>query len=171
MFVKMTPANCVALAVAGYFMILPAFAEPEHYGASALGKNKPKIDGWGTRTINIKSSDCLRLQKYVAAPDVAYQSGVAKDGGKLAPADISPAPGFGKTDNLNFSFTVRLNNALPTGTSGSGDILGEAPIGNVEYRNGVVSFNGVPLSDDQLQAVSAGCSSALKDRNAVKKYK
>ena len=147
-------------------------AQPEYYGASTVAGHPPAVDAPGGATIVVTHDDCRRLQKYVPARDVAYQPGVTTSGAKVAPADMSPTPAFGNADNLDFSFTLRLKDALPAAASGrSNDIIGEAPIGRIEFHGGVVSFNGVPLAQDQLQAVGAGCAAARDAHDKRKKHK
>lgn len=121
--------------------------------------------------IIMKSSDCRFLQKHVSAADVAYQPGISKSGKKLAPADLAPTTDFGRVDDVKFTFNVRLNKAVGSGAVGasSSDVLGEAPIGTVEMKNGVLSFNGVPLDDAQTLAISEGCKAAGAHESPKKK--
>lgn len=175
MFKNCNAANSFALlclAAAGCLSSLPASSEPEYFGASVVAQGRQHRAVPGATVIRVSSSDCRRLQQYVPAPDVAYQPGVTKSGKRVAPADMTPPVDFGKTDDLAFTFSVRLKNPLPGGAGASGgaagDVLGEAPIGTVELHNGVVSFNGVPLDDGQAQAVAAGCGAALKSRDSEK---
>ena len=185
MFKKTPAANRLIFilpVVAGGLWWLSAQAQPVQYGASVVGEIKPYREGSGATMLTVRSDDCRQLQKYMPAPDVAYQPGVTSSGDHVAPADIGAASDFGKTGDLNFTFTVRLKNTLPSASAGSAataastvssasDVLGEAPIGKVEFHNGVASFNGVPLGGEDLQALSAGCSSALKARGKGKKHK
>jgi hypothetical protein len=154
----------------------------EHYGASVVNKSrqensppsKPASNTavtYGNSTVTLRQSDCRLLARHVPAADVAFKPGDAGDGRKVAPADIHPQSEFGKTDDLTFTFSARLNRPLPTGNSGNlaGDVLGEAPIGKIDYHNGVVSFNGMPLGDDQLQGLSEGCRSVMNKQSVMSK--
>lgn len=153
----------LTLAAAGVLLALPSLAAPEHYGAGAR-RDQGNV-------IVIKSGDCRMLQKHVPAADVAYQPGVTKSGKKVASADLAPAPDFGRVDDLKFTFNIRLNKAVGSGAVGAsyGDVLGEAPIGTVEMKNGVLSFNGVPLDEAQTLAISEGCKTARAHEDQKKK--
>ncbi len=83
----------------------------------------------------VTREDCARLVAHVASADVAYQPGVDVNGNAVASADLDDEGG-------------RIGNFDAT-----------AGIGAVTFRNGVVHFNGRPLSSPEARRLAAACGS------------
>ena len=106
---------------------------------------------------------CRQLVAHVPDADVAYQPGVDVHGKPVVEADIDP-PAVVMPERIAFNLTVDMAQYLginrPPGSEGY------ASIGTVVYENGVLTFNGAPLSGQSETALRAICTTppAQKDK-------
>ncbi len=139
----------------------PASAQMKYYGATESSQRS----GEGQRQeslIRIRQSDCRWLERHEPDSNVTYQAGVTLDGREVAPADMQNSSVFGPADDLTFVISVRLDDRFKTNADPRPDIatLGEAPVGVVRIKDGVVYFNGQPFDASQTAAVSRACRRA-----------
>ena len=115
----------------------------------------------------ISRDDCARIAAHTPAPDVAYRPGVDARGRPVAPADLE--------DNVTLDYGARdvvVEIAVPlrafpgtpgdeTEFSGAGGIVDRfdatADIGVVTLRDGLVYFNGQPISSRERELLAAAC--------------
>jgi|TARA_R100000005_G_C5002159_1_gene209634 hypothetical protein len=106
--------------------------------------------------LTVSRSDCDRITKYSAAPDVTYQGGRDVHGRAVAPADLEettiriPERIF---VDLSLPFKDLLKNYNPKLKNA------EVRVGAIEYdiASGRMFFNGQELADPALNAIALEC--------------
>ncbi len=119
-------------------------------------------------TAIVSREDCARITAHVPAPDVAYRPGVDADGNPVAPADLAEQPRLdidAETVVVDIDLPIRAFTGTPgdsgafTGAGGEIDRFdATARIGVVTIENGIVSFDGQPLSAPDLERIAAACA-------------
>ncbi len=127
------------------------------------------VGGWshayaGERVkVRISGRDCARLVQHRPRDDVAYRPGVDVHGRKVAPADLP-----GSRPPLKLPQTVEFDIAFNPLKGTSKSRFGETSIkvGRVRYdiARGTFTFNGQPLTDPQIAALSRKCREAATPR-------
>ncbi len=125
-------------------------------------------------TVIVTRADCARIVAHVPAPDVAYRPGVDAEGNPVAPADLPEQPRL-DIDPEAIAVEIDLPVRAFTGTPGdSGAFTGAggaidrfdatARIGVVTIENGIVRFDGQPLSAPDLERIAAACAAESRKR-------
>ncbi len=118
-------------------------------------------------TIAVTREDCAKVAAHAPAPDVAYRPGVDARGNPVAPADLEGSPRL-DLDAEGVAVDIEVPIRAFTGTpgdasafTGAGGALDRfdatARIGVVTVEDGVVLFDGKPLSDPALERLAAAC--------------
>lgn len=110
---------------------------------------------------------CRQLVAHVPDADVAYQPGVDVHGKPVVGADIDP-PAVEMPARIAFNLTVDMAQYLgidrPPGTEGY------ASLGTVVFENGVLTFNGKPLSGQSETALRAICTTPVPQKDKEIKH-
>lgn len=110
------------------------------------------------RTIAVAASGCALAAHHQPAGDVRYRPGVGQDGQPVVPADVED----GRVDPLGESIPIIISADLQERFGIPHDsvlLASEAVIGVVVLRrsDGRLTFNGAPMSDREIAALSALC--------------
>jgi hypothetical protein len=110
--------------------------------------------------ILITNNACLGVAA-TPAPDVAYKAGVDVNGNAVAPADLpGSAPAIRPPDTIKIPLQINLQNALHLNNSNL--YSPDAVVGTIEYKDGQVTFNGQPVSEDAAAQIKAACQTVPK---------
>ena len=120
-------------------------------------------------TVTVTREDCARVVEHVASAGVAYQPGVDVSGNAVASADHDDEGRLalaGEDITLNigvpiFAFAGTVGDETKFIIEGGkiANFDATAGIGAVTFRNGVVHFNGRPLSSPEARRLAAECGS------------
>ncbi|MFQ5784016.1 MAG: hypothetical protein ACE5H8_04240 [Alphaproteobacteria bacterium] len=119
-------------------------------------------------TIVISREDCARVVAHTPAPDVAYASGVDVRGRPVAPADLGDTPRLdidGEDVDVVIDIPLRAVPGIPgdegrfTGQGGGAidRFAADAEVGVVTVEDGEVLFDGVPITNRELERIAAAC--------------
>jgi len=108
--------------------------------------------------ITVSKENCTRIEKHVAADDVAYKPGVDVHGKPVAPADLNGG------NLLKFPNEIVIDLSLPLQ-----DLLSSPPdslknadvrVGEITYNinSGKMLFNGQELADPAMHALAEECA-------------
>ncbi|MEQ9123110.1 MAG: hypothetical protein RIM80_11155 [Alphaproteobacteria bacterium] len=105
---------------------------------------------------------CIDLARKERAGDVAYQPGVDVRGRRVVRADVNPHPAtIPAPSAVDVSVVLRGEDFAP----GDRRLRGEVPVGRFFVRSdGVVSYEGQPLTPEMQQEVSVVCRQVWGDR-------
>ncbi|MEQ8331740.1 hypothetical protein [Nisaea sp.] len=110
--------------------------------------------------IEVSKKDCARIVAHQPAPDVDYKPGVDAMGRPVVGADLPGSVIIEAPTKITIPLTLDVAElfALPDG------VAGESGIGTIEYdiMSGRLEYNGQPLNDPQMAAISAACAKMKK---------
>ena len=88
---------------------------------------------------------------------VAYTPGVTADGRRVAPAEL-PGSGSGIKLPKSFSMPVIIDLQERFGLpANKGQYMGELNVGNVEFKDGKITYNGQELYTGSQNAIIRAC--------------
>jgi len=90
------------------------------------------------------------------APDVEYKPGTDAGGKAVAPADLPGTNTMPWPQDIQIPLQLNLQNTLHL-PNNSNLVAPQAVVGTVEYKNGQLTFNGQPISDDARADIQAAC--------------
>ncbi len=94
------------------------------------------------------------------APDVEYKPGVDANGKPVAPADL-PNSTMPTPQDIQIPLQLKLKKALHL-QQNSDLVAPEAVVGTIEYKNGQLTFNGQPISDEARTDIQSACQSSRR---------
>jgi len=107
-------------------------------------------------TITITGDACANAAAATPAPDVEYKpGGVDVNGNPVAPADVDGSNAMPWPQDISIPLQLNLQNALHLPATSL--TSPEAVIGKIEYKNGQLTFNGKPISEDAQADIQAAC--------------
>ncbi len=89
------------------------------------------------------------------APDVEYKPGTEAGGKAVAPADV-PNSTMPWPQDIQIPLQLNLQNALHL-PQNSNLTSPQAVVGTIEYKNGQLTFNGQPISDEARANIQQAC--------------
>ena len=110
-----------------------------------------------TRTITVTQADCRNLVMHRPDASVAYTPGVTADGWRVAPAEL-PDSDSGIKLPKSFSMPVIIDLQERFGLpANKGQYMGELNVGNVEFKDGKITYNGQELNTGSQNAIIRAC--------------
>jgi hypothetical protein len=138
-------------------------------GATAAGATKKAAgDDGGQRSagadtakphIVVTVEDCRRLVRYRDTGSAEYTPGVDVYGKPVTPAEVENAPTVNLPESIEIEIGIDI--AEKYGFGAGGDYTGEARLGRVTVRDGLVYFNGQALGDAVQEDVARACERLL----------
>lgn len=111
---------------------------------------------------------CRQMVAHVPDADVAYQPGVDVHGKPVVGADVDP-PAIEMPARIAFNISIDMAEYL--GVNRPPGSEGYASLGTVVYENGVLTFNGAPLSGEAEAALREICTTPPAQKQPVQKDK
>ena len=105
--------------------------------------------------ILIKSDVCVSVAATPSA-DLAYQPGVDVNGKAVAPADLPGGGSVTPPTDITIPLQLNLQNALHL-PDNSNLTSPQAIVGTIEVKNGKMTYNGQPISEDAQAQIEAAC--------------
>lgn len=127
----------------------------------------------GPVRVEITPLDCRPIDQGVAfnqAPGVEYQPGVDVAGRPVAPADVGGGYAIDLPEEIAFYIDLdmieRIRDRLPA-TAGKG-LKGEATLGAVSIRDGIVMWNGEPMEPSVQRELREACRKLQAQRHEAR---
>ena len=109
------------------------------------------------RTVTVTRADCQRLVRHLPGADVAYQPGVDVQGRPVVSADLNGGSRIRLPETFSFDIRIQPIDFVRRGLNET--TLG---VGTVTFDlDGNVSFNGVPLVEQDRAALARRCQERL----------
>lgn len=142
----------------GKLKLFPLFAIMASALIAGAGVGIVKADE--LQGIEISKRDCARIVAHKPMADVEYKPGVDASGDPVVPADLPGSAIIEAPNTIVIPITIDVADlfTLPAG------VAGETEIGKIEYdiMSDKLEFNGQPLTDPQMAAISAACANLKK---------
>jgi len=109
--------------------------------------------------ITITGDACANAVAATPAPNVEYKPGVDAAGNVVAPADLAGSNAMPWPQDITIPLQMNLQNTLHLPAS-SALTAPQAVVGTVQYKDGQLTFNGQPISDDARADIQAACQNS-----------